>query len=246
MGKEFYRWQANQGEDHMYATLAKKLSIPALLSFNDGFLDTAGFVGLQGLFTAHVTGNFVTLGATLISGTHGVLAKVLALPEFIAVVALARVVGVALASRQMPALRVLVCAKVLLLLVFFGLAVTLGPFADSDAPSALLAGFAGIAAMALQNAIQRVHLSKLPPSTLMTGNTTQAVLDAVDLWRDVDPGEAAALRARFGRMLRSILWFAAGCAGAASLYRWTGFWSLAMPAVVGVATALTPGLEESS
>jgi uncharacterized membrane protein YoaK (UPF0700 family) len=33
-----------------------------LLSFNGGFVDTAGFLGLQGLFTAHVTGNFVTLG----------------------------------------------------------------------------------------------------------------------------------------------------------------------------------------
>jgi uncharacterized membrane protein YoaK (UPF0700 family) len=49
-----------------------------------------------------VTGNFVTLGATLAYRTHGVLAKVLALPEFIAVVALARVFGVVLAAREMP------------------------------------------------------------------------------------------------------------------------------------------------
>jgi uncharacterized membrane protein YoaK (UPF0700 family) len=37
-------------------------SIAALLSFNGGFVDTASFLGLAGLFTAHVTGNFVTLG----------------------------------------------------------------------------------------------------------------------------------------------------------------------------------------
>jgi len=39
--------------------------LPGLLSFDGGFVDTAGFLGLQGLFTAHVTGNFVTLGAAL-------------------------------------------------------------------------------------------------------------------------------------------------------------------------------------
>jgi uncharacterized membrane protein YoaK (UPF0700 family) len=55
--------------------------VAALLSFNGGFVDTAGFLGFQGLFTAHVTGNFVTLAATLVMGTHGVVAKLLALPE---------------------------------------------------------------------------------------------------------------------------------------------------------------------
>jgi hypothetical protein len=53
----------------------KGISVPALLSLNGGFVDTVGFLGLQGLFTAHVTGNFVTLAATSVSGTHGVIAK---------------------------------------------------------------------------------------------------------------------------------------------------------------------------
>ena len=57
----------------------KNHRIAALLGFVAGYVDTAGFLGLQGLFTAHVTGNFVTLGATLVLGTHGVVAKLLAL-----------------------------------------------------------------------------------------------------------------------------------------------------------------------
>jgi uncharacterized membrane protein YoaK (UPF0700 family) len=41
---------------------------------------------LQGLFTAHVTGNFVTIGAALVFGTSGVVAKLLALPVFCIVI----------------------------------------------------------------------------------------------------------------------------------------------------------------
>jgi uncharacterized membrane protein YoaK (UPF0700 family) len=216
----------------------KKSVVGQLLSFNAGFVDTAGFIGLQGLFTAHVTGNFVTLGAALVFGTHGVVGKLLALPEFIVVIALARLAGAALTARQMPTLRILLVAKVLFLLAFFGLGVALGPFPDSDVPAALLTGFAGIAAMAIQNAVQRVHFASLPPTTLMTGNTTQAVLDAVDLLRGVPVDKAADMRARFGRLLRSILCFAAGCAVAAILYYWAGFWCLAVPVVVGAATAM--------
>jgi uncharacterized membrane protein YoaK (UPF0700 family) len=53
----------------------KKVWILELLSFYGGFVDTAGIMGLQGLFTAHVTGNFVTLSAALVFGTQGVIAK---------------------------------------------------------------------------------------------------------------------------------------------------------------------------
>jgi hypothetical protein len=47
------------------------------------------------------------------------------------------------------------------------LAVTLGPFADRNAPAA--------------PALHHIHLYSFPPGTPMTGNTTQMVLDAVDL-----------------------------------------------------------------
>jgi uncharacterized membrane protein YoaK (UPF0700 family) len=216
----------------------KKFGVATLLSFNGGFVDTAGYLGLQGLFTAHVTGNFVTLGATLAFGSHGVIAKLAALPEFILVIALARVAGSVMRAHELPALRVLLGAKVALLFAFFVLAVTLGPFPNSDSPAALLTGFAGIAAMAVQNATQRVHFSGIPPTTLMTGNTTQAVLDAVDLMQGVAPEQAVVVRARFYRMVRGILSFAAGCAAGAALYAWIGFYGLAVPVVVAAASAI--------
>jgi uncharacterized membrane protein YoaK (UPF0700 family) len=48
-----------------------KPSLPVLLSVNGGYVDSAGFLALQGLFSAHVTGNFVTLGASVVLGTTG-------------------------------------------------------------------------------------------------------------------------------------------------------------------------------
>jgi uncharacterized membrane protein YoaK (UPF0700 family) len=56
------------------------VTVPRVLSVNAGFMDTAAFLALKGLFTAHVTGNFVTLGAALVTGASGALAKLLALP----------------------------------------------------------------------------------------------------------------------------------------------------------------------
>jgi len=217
-------------------TFGSPAAISGLLSFNGGFVDTAGFLGLQGLFTAHVTGNFVTLGAALVLGSHGIVGKILALPEFILVIALARLAGTALRARRAPVLRVFMVAEIALLFAFFALAVAFGPFPDPDSPVALLTAFAGIAAMALQNAFQRVHLSSLPPTTLMTGNTTQATIDAVDLMMGSSP--AAETRARFARVALSIFWFALGCAASALLYWLVGFWCIGVAVLVGAAAAI--------
>ena len=219
--------------------------IAALLSFNGGFVDTVAFLGLQGLFVAHVTGNFVTLGAALVMGSHGVVNKILALPEFIGVIVLARLAGNALRARGKPVLRIMLAAEVILLAAFFALAVGFGPFADADTPIALLVGFAGIAAMALQNGLQRVHMPSLPPTTIMTGNTTQAALDAADLLIGGAANQAATVRARFLRVALSIGLFAAGCAAAAALYWLFGYWCLAVPLLAGAAAALIR-LEESA
>src|SRR5258708_8405495 len=60
----------------------------ALLAFIAGYVDTCVFVALFGLFTAHVTGNFVLIGAELVHHEGDVLPKILALPVFILAVAL--------------------------------------------------------------------------------------------------------------------------------------------------------------
>jgi uncharacterized membrane protein YoaK (UPF0700 family) len=217
--------------------LKHPLTVAALLAFNGGFVDTAGFLGLHGLFVAHVTGNFVTLGAALVSGSHGVVNKMLALPEFVAVVALARLAGHGLRTGDLSVRRTLFAIKVALLLAFFLLAIIYGPFDDGDSPTALLTGFAGIAAMAMQNAVQRVHLASMPPSTMMTGTTVQATLDAVDLVTGWHPEQRPQTAARFRRLCSSLSCFAVGCAVSALLYAFIGFWCLTLAVVVGTLAA---------
>lgn len=209
------------------------MTVAALLSFNGGFVDAAGFLGLHGLFVAHVTGNFVTLGAALVQGGHGIIGKILALPEFVGVIALARLFGAMQRAHGLPAMTPLLISKIVLLVLFFLLAVSCGPFPDGDSPLALLTGFAGVAAMAMQNAVQRVHMSSLPPSTMMTGSTVQVTIDAVDLLTGENPGERSKVRARFNRLVTAILFFALGCAVSAFLFFHVGFWCLIVSVIVG-------------
>src|SRR6266446_3769562 len=145
--------------------------LPRILSVNAGFMDTAAFLALKGLFTAHVTGNFVTLGASLVLGTSGALAKLLALPVFCIVVILARLSSYGLRARSLPVMSTLLAVQLALMILGAVLATLFGPFANADGYAALVTGMTLVAAMAIQNAAHRVHLASSPPSTIMTGTT---------------------------------------------------------------------------
>lgn len=73
-----------------------RLSLSAVHSLMAGYADTSGFLALKGLFTSHVTGNFVTLGSALVLGSSGTLAKILALPTFCLAVILIRLISLRL------------------------------------------------------------------------------------------------------------------------------------------------------
>lgn len=195
---------------------------PALLSyllgFNAGYVDTAGFLALNGLFSAHVTGNFVTLGAALIHDSAGAVSKLLALPVFCLAVVLTRRASNAMVARQKTPIRSLIAAQALLLTLAALLMLAFGPFMDSDVAPAFSAGMLMVCAMAVQNAMQRMHLSQLPPSTLMTGNTTQVMIDLADLFKDLRSDARSVAMQRLSKMLPAIATFAVGCALAALAY----------------------------
>ncbi|MBN9216794.1 MAG: DUF1275 domain-containing protein [Mesorhizobium sp.] len=215
-----------------------KPTLPLLLSLNGGYVDTAGFLALQGLFTAHVTGNFVTLGASLVLGISGVLAKLLALPVFCIVVILTRLAGERLRAKGHQALGPLLGTKLALLVVGAVLAIRFGPFANGDSATAIVTGMVLVTAMAIQNAVHRVHLAAAPPSTLMTGTTTQIMIDIADLIGGVAPEARPALVTRLRRMAAAVAVFAAGCAAAALAFALANVWCFVIPPVIALAALL--------
>ncbi len=78
-------------------------TIAALLGFVGGFVDAAGYLGLGGLFTTHVTGNLAVLGARIArQQMHGAAgaAGVAFIPIFAAAVALAGLIARASRGRR--------------------------------------------------------------------------------------------------------------------------------------------------
>lgn len=204
-----------------------------LLAFTAGYVDTVGFIALLGLFTAHVTGNFVLIGATLVRGGDDVVAKLLALPLFLLSVAATRFSVLALERRGRDPAIWLVLAQALLLLLFMALGLKAAPITDADAPVAIAAGMAGVAAMAVQNAASRTVFALLSPTTVMTGNVTQLVIDLVDRSRGAGNSGAAT---RWRKLWPPVVSFAIGSAAGALGYVAIGFWSLLVAVTAVLAT----------
>lgn len=221
----------------------KMANLSLLLSLTAGYVDTAGFLTLQGLFTAHVTGNFVTFGAALADGTAGIIPKMAALPFFCVSVFLARFAGRALERGGKSPLKPLLAAQFLLLCAGFAQAVGHGPFVDGDAFPALAMGMTLVTAMAIQNAIHRGYMSKMPPTTLMTGTMTQIMIDIADLLYGSAEKEREVAKDRMRRMGINVLVFACGCGAAAGATILNASWCFVLPPLM-IAIAVISPLEE--
>ncbi len=207
----------------------KNLVIGTALSFLGGYVDTLGFVALFGLFTAHVTGNFVLIGAGLARQSNvDLLIKFMAFPAFIVGVAIARLLIAAMEHRKLSALRYSMLLQLALLSGFMVLGLLASPI-RAETSMAIAAGLLGAMAMGIHSAYARLLLPHLAPTSMMTGNVTQVVIDAVDVMRGA--GDAA-VRQRCARFLWTVLAFGLGAIGAAFGYLYAGFWSLLAPLAI--------------
>lgn len=145
----------------------------ALLALAAARVDTCGFIGLFGLFTAHVTGNFVLIGADVVNRHVDILTKSLALPVFIVSVAVANQAEVALRRRAMNAARWLLGAEAVLIAVAALAPRWAGLPQQPDDLASIAIGFLLIAAVGVQNALMRTSLGGPVQTTVMTGNVTQ-------------------------------------------------------------------------
>lgn len=194
-----------------------------------GYVDTSAFVALYGLFTAHVTGNFVLIGSELAHNRHpDVLPlKFLAIPAFAAGVVVARLVDAHCARRGHNPARPLLGMQLALLLAFMLVGVAASPVTGPEAPLVLISGMLGACAMGVQNAAGKLQFGRIAPTTVMTGNVTELLIDMTDLATGT---ATAAVRTRFVKFFWPVLAFALGCIGGGSAYVWAGFWCL-LPAL---------------
>ena len=206
------------------------------LGFVAGYVDTVGFVALFGLFTAHVTGNFVLIGSELARSSSNVLLKLLVFPAFIVAVAFTRMLVLWLERRARAALPAVLVLQLVLLCGFMLCGWAASPVREADAPLAMLAGICGAAAMGVQNAAGRLVLAALTPTTVMTGNVTQLVIDVVDILRGTSD---EATRRRSVKYVGPVMAFALGAIGGAFGYVDAGFAALLLPIAILAALAFT-------
>ena len=204
------------------------------LAYVAGYVDTLGFVALFGLFTAHVTGNFVLIGAGLADPAHAsVLLKFLAFPAFVLGVAAARLLIAASQQRGGPSLLLALLLQLVLLVGFMVFGWIATPIGAEASTAAMAAGLLGAAAMGAHGATSRVLLANLAPTSMMTGNVTQIVIDLVDVLRGAAD---AATREHFGKFVWPLIAFGIGAIMAAFAYLRFGFSALLLP--IGILTAL--------
>ena len=185
-------------------TRIKHLSV--LLTLVAGFCDTVTFVAADSLFSAHVTGNFIVFAYDVVHHVDAhAWTKLVSFPVFVAAVVAGRWIG-----GRAPSRYALLLWEAGLLLVAGGLVLTLLVLHDRTVLLMQLAAMLVVFAMGLQNAFGRLFAKETyGPTTVMTGNVTQATLDVVAWLRT--PGATAEQAAGLRKQLLVIGAFLLGC-----------------------------------
>lgn len=216
-----------------------QLNLTKILSFNAGYVDTASFLALHGLFAAHVTGNFVTLGAAWVSYSQsGAWAKLAALPMFCIAVLLVKLLDQQFLKQQKSSYTFLLKVIFILFCIAAIISVFYLPFPSHDTIISFVVGMLLVCAMAIQNAMHRLHWKKETPTTVMTGSTTQLMLDVGVLFSNPSLEQKTQIKQRIATILPTMISFAFGCAVAAVVYKFSLIWLFIVPPVVVLAAYL--------
>ena len=205
------------------------VALPFVLSLIAGSTDTIGFLSLNGLFTAHITGNLVILAAHVIGGDPAILSFVLAVPVFMLVLLLTRIFAIRLERAGAAPLRPLLWLQLLLLIVFLVCCVAAGPRPDAESGIAVVGGMSGVAAMAVQTALVQISLKKTPSTAVMTTNVAHFMLALGEVLAG-EQAVVASARRRLAQLFPVLIGFIVGCGLGAAGQAAYGSWSLGLPA----------------
>jgi len=204
-------------------------ALPFVLSLIAGSTDIIGFLGLNGLFTSHITGNLVVLAAHIVAGDPTIFSYVLSVPVFMMMLFLTRLLAGGLEQAGVSTLQPLLLLQLLFLVGFLSVCVAAGPWRDANAILAVTAGMFGVAAMAVQNALVQISLKNSRATAAMTANVTRFMLDLGEALAGGDAAKVAEARNRAMHTLPVIVGFTIGCGLGAAGEAVAGLWSLALP-----------------
>jgi uncharacterized membrane protein YoaK (UPF0700 family) len=205
------------------------MCLPLVLSVVAGSVDVIGFLALDGLFTAHITGNIVVIAARFVAGEQALLSHLLAVPVFMLVLGLTRLFAAWPERARIPSLLPLLLLELVLLFAFFAIGIYVNAHIDPNAASKVVAGMLGVAAMAVQNALVRISLTGAPSTAVMTTNVTVFTMDLGEILLAQDAGRVAKARERARYTGMAVAGFVVGCALGAACEHILGLRSLAVP-----------------
>ena len=212
-----------------------------VLAIIAGSVDVIGFLGLGGLFTAHITGNLVILAAHLVTGAEASLALIISVPVFVAALALTRLAAAGLERAGIASLGVLLFAQLILLCAFLAIGFAGAPAANPAAAAMVGAAMLGVCAMAVQSELVRVALDGAPATGVLTTNITLLVMDLGEMLLGRDATRSAKARERARRTWPAVAGFLVGCMLGALCEAVFGLRSLVLPAGLAL-IALALGL----
>lgn len=210
--------------EHLYHSYFAGFFMAAIAGFSDVF----GFIALDRLFTAHITGNIVIIISFLIYNTKGIISKVIAIPLFILFAAIISAI-IEHHGHTRKMLSFWLILEILLFLSLMVAGITMISQLQVTSISYIIFSMLPVCAMAIHNTLLRTYMSKLPPCTVMTGNLTQFVVDFTALCLSKLPGKLTPRQhslkgvKRFGNVL---LGFIVGGLLSAFGYVLMGFFSL--------------------
>ena len=213
--------------------------LPFVLSAIAGSVDVIGFLGLDALFTSHITGNLVIVAARIVTHEQASLASLIAVPVFMVALILTRLLVTALERVDIASLRPLLSLQFLLLSASFCICLAAGPSADPSTAGVILAGMLGVSAMAVQNALVRVSMTGAPSTAVMTTNVTTFAMDVGEMLFGRHAPSTAKAHIRAGRTWPVIVGFLLGCALGAPAEAMIGLRALVLPASLGTRGTLS-------
>ncbi|MHC0442602.1 YoaK family protein [Flavobacterium sp. 3-210] len=198
--------------------------VTLLLTMIAGYCDTVTFVAADSIFSAHVTGNFIVFAYQIIKGSDiNAWIKLLTFPVFI----IAVITGGRIALRATNRYTILFWEGVILILS--GIAFSVFSYLNNTSEWVIYSvAMTTVFAMGLQNAFGKLYAKETHgPTTMMTGNVTQASLDLGNLFKTGFKDADVVLS--FKKQLVTIIGFLVGCFLGALAGKFFGLETLILP-----------------